>query len=340
LEDPFGEPTDQTSVIRRSLRNPLQSVSRSPVEQIRYNFTVAICVIVKDAEAYLEEWIDFHLLGVKFQNIYIYDNSDLFDLKQWYNNTRGHPVYSKVEVIHFPGNGYQKKQDDYIQSIIYSDCVKRFGVDKNGPQHDYLALIDVDEFLVPQKEEYHEVRQILQDYLVPFGGALTVNWMLFGTSNKTLYAPIPLTKRFQYRDNRTHNVIKSIVKSSDFKAMRNPHAVTLKKDAKVHTTKYPGCLHKEAESTDTGASDYDFPSSVMLLHHYRYTSTKEYLQKRCARGNLSIRYIWCNSDDTLRSDTPPHIQPIPGVVFDDRAWQILTSHVPRYRMFEDWPDLS
>jgi hypothetical protein len=66
---------------------------------------------------------------------------------------------------------------------------------------------------------------------------------------------------------------KSIVKSSDFQAMRNPHSVDLKNGAKVHTTKYPGCIHKEASSPN-GASDHNLPSDVMLLYHYRFTSTK------------------------------------------------------------------
>ena len=77
-----------------------------PTIRTDYNFTTAICAIAKDAEAYLEEWLDFHLVGMGFQNIYLYDNSDAFDLKRWYENTRNHPVYAKVEVIHHPGNSW------------------------------------------------------------------------------------------------------------------------------------------------------------------------------------------------------------------------------------------
>lgn len=180
-----------------SLHLRLRESSSAPVETTittttttAYNFTVAICVMVKDAEAYLEEWLDYHLMGMKFQNIYLYDNSDLFELKQWYENTRSHPVYSNVEVLHYPGNSYIEEEEDYIQSIINADCVKRFGTDKNGPQHDYMAIIDIDEFVVPQQprprpqhpapKTYTEIRAILQDYLVPYGGALVLNWMLFG----------------------------------------------------------------------------------------------------------------------------------------------------------------
>ena len=310
-------------------------------ETKQFNFTVGICTVVKDAEAYLEEWIDFHLAGMKFQQIFLYDNSDAFDLKGWYENTRKHPVYSMVEVIHYPGNSWIEEKEDYIQNIIYSDCVERFGTDPTGPQHEYLALIDIDEYLVLQDypHKYQEIRGVLQDYLVPYGGALIVNWMLFGTSNHTIYAPLPITKRFQFRDNTTHHVVKSIVKSTDFHYMRNPHAAKLRNGALVRTTKYPGAVQNEPTST-TKASDHDRPSGVLLVYHYRYTSTKEYISKRCSRGALSVEYKrWCKDDGhTLETDTPPHIQPRPGDVFDDTAWQFLVATNPRYQVFEDWKD--
>ena len=70
-------------------------------------------------------------------------------------------------------------------------------MDKNDGM-DYLALIDIDEFLVP-RGGYASVHGVINDYLAPYrGGSLTVNWILFGSSNKTVYAPIPVTKRFRH----------------------------------------------------------------------------------------------------------------------------------------------
>jgi len=66
---------------------------------------------------------------------------------------------------------------------------------------DYLALIDIDEFLVT-RGGYASVHGVINDYIAPYrGGSLTVNWILFGSSNKTVYAPIPVTvtKRFRHR---------------------------------------------------------------------------------------------------------------------------------------------
>lgn len=62
------------------------------------------CVIIKNEEAYLDEWIDYHR-AVGFTHFYIYDNSYHFDLQQWAEEQKdyGRPV----TVYHMPGNSKQ-----------------------------------------------------------------------------------------------------------------------------------------------------------------------------------------------------------------------------------------
>jgi hypothetical protein len=310
----------------------------------KYGFTAAICVCIKDAEAYFEEWVDFHL-AMEFSNIYIYDDSPTFELKNWYRNSRNHPIYSRVEITHY-NRTLDEDEDgdddgDTIQSFVYRDCVDRFGL--AGPKHDYFAFIDVDEFLVLKTEKYSGILGVLQDYLVPYGGALTVNWMLVGSANKAVYSPLPVTKRFQYRDNKTTSVIKSIAKASDYVTHRNPHSVAVRysgdNEHNIHTTAYPGALHEEATGP-TGASDGARPSDILLLYHYRYTSMKEYIFKRCVRGDVDRGDIWCSKDRKgIRNDKgPDHIQSFPGSVYDDTAWQFLKARVPKYQMYDEFED--
>ena len=64
-----------------------------------------------------------------------------------------------------------------------------------------------------------------------------MNWMFFGSANKSMYSPVPVTKRFQYRDKVTFGVIKTIVKASDFVGVRTPHSVRVKPPTLVRTTK-------------------------------------------------------------------------------------------------------
>lgn len=103
-----------------------------------HNFTVAICLVVSDGEAYLEEWILYHLLAMEIDAIYIYDNSENYDLRRWFENTRQHPVYNRVEVHHRPGKGNDDGKGRYLQAGAYQDCIEQYGTSTEGPRHDYL----------------------------------------------------------------------------------------------------------------------------------------------------------------------------------------------------------
>ena len=161
---------------------------------------MSYCSIIIDIQA---------LLAMKFSNVYIVDNSKQFELQRWFRNTRSHPIYRRVTVKHNPSP---------FQNEIMNDCIR-----ENKNQHEYIAVMDADEFLVPQSSPYQNIRDVLQDYLVPFGGALCVNWILMGSSNRSVYAPLPVTKRFQYREAAPSGNIKTIVHTADFVSMRNPH---------------------------------------------------------------------------------------------------------------------
>jgi hypothetical protein len=306
-----------------------------------FNFSVSICTITLDDEACMMEWIDYHLLAMEFDRIYIYDNSETFELQRWWRKKRSHPVYSRVNVVHFPGQVINKERGEYAQGMMYNDCFERYGRD-----NDYFALIDTDEFVVPMKfftnTTHSSIHGVLEEYLAPFGGALVVNWMIFGTGNKTRYSPIPTTKRFQFREEEPSGVVKTIAKITDFVRKRTPHSVFVRHPALVRTTKEPGYVHKE-QFEKMGATDADLPGDVLLLYHYRYRSVKEYRIRRCHRGEVNGSFKGCDKKiNELSIDKNDHNNHRPGTVRDDLAWRILTSRVSKYRAWDssEWQDFE
>eukprot|EP00980_Cylindrotheca_fusiformis_P002313 scaffold535_cov65-Cylindrotheca_fusiformis.AAC.15 len=304
-----------------------------------YGFTAAMCLLLKDGEAYLEEWIDYHL-AMGFSSIYIYDDSPTFELQNWYLHTRNHTKYQRVEILHFDGNQFPSTY--HYQPDAYRDCVERFG--RKGPKHDYFAFIDIDEFLVLQTDKYKDFMGVIKDYLAPYGGSLVINWMFVGSANKTVYSPLPVTKRFQYRQPTAHGTIKSIGTTSEYKTHLNPHAIEFRDGVgrkKRHSTAHPGAL-QQAPNTKTWASDNGINSDVVLLYHYRYTSLKEYIYRRCSRGRVqasaSQNYCKENGKELQTTGVRDHQLPSPGIVFDDRPWQFLRSHVPKYAMYDEFDD--
>lgn len=274
--------------------------------------------------------IDYHLTGLEFDQIYVYDNSNDFQLRRWFNSTRQHPEYQHVEVNHYPGG---KTQQD-----AYYKCVNKYG--KNGPRHDYIALIDYDEFIVLQQSRHASIHDLLEEYLHPYGGALAINWLYMGSANRTVYSPIPVTKRFQYSDGGPHGIVKTIVKSSDFVDVHNPHTVELRQNSSIYEPSSPGTL---AVSSPSGASNHNKPGEIALVHHYRFMSDKEFLLRQGWRNSIDGVNRGCDEESSRKinmTGKAKHLHPRTGTVFNDKAWKFLVKKVPKYSIydFNDYKD--
>jgi hypothetical protein len=281
--------------------------SNSKARFNRWSFsteTAAICVIVKEEELYIDEWVDYHL-ALGFDAIYIYDNSDEHEMRQW-----GEEKGCHVTVKHFPGEAQQMK--------AYQDCAESY-----GRNHTWAAFFDADEFLMLKKHEH------VVDFLAKYcpKGAIGINWVVFGTSGRLIYAPLPVTKRFVYREGDTVNPhVKSIVRMRDLSSggPSNPHYVFSKQDK-----------HKTRDTNGRafrGPFNSDGPSDAAVFHHYHKKSRKEYIRKR-TRGN--VFRVNDQKQDELIADAKATINgQANGTVFDDSAWKAMKIFVPKYAAFD------
>lgn len=276
--------------------------------------TAAICAIQKGALRYIDEWIDYNV-AIGFEKIYIYDNSDDFELQRWHNSTTS-IVQQRVEIKHFPGLVRQNE--------AYSLCAKRIQTEKI---HAWIAFFDLDEFLVIRNTaKYPRIMDLLDDLPRHIGG-LAVNWVMFSLNNQTTYESKPVTLRFQKRiHNATDSRVKTIARAEHIKDIVNPHYVRYK-------------WFSFAKSEDTSGNIVKGPwnplltNDVVVLHHYRTKSLEEY-KERCHRGRADLpEEVWksqlpCKSDSEVfdmygRNEN----------VSDDAAWQLLKERVPRYAHF-------
>jgi hypothetical protein len=215
--------------------------------QKQSNHSAALCGFAKDEELYFDEWVDYHL-GLGFESVIVYDNSDEFYLQGWNEKRPGRNIIIK----HLPGT--------YQQRNAYNDFVYNHTQNK----HTWTGFFDVDEFLVLKK--HNHVVTFLHEHCQ--NGSVAINWFIFTMSNQTVYEPLPVTKRFQFRT-EAHINTKVIVKTQDFRGSRNPHSCSVRKGTYQHDTS--GNLI----TTQTGASNHAKPMDVAALHHYRYKSMKE-----------------------------------------------------------------
>ena len=283
--------------------------------------TIAICAIQKGSLSFIDEWIDYNL-AIGFDKIYIYDNSPDFELQEWYE------LQNKtfINVTHFPG--------DVKQKAAYQTCISKIKWEMDEkPKHKWIAFIDLDEFIVLKKHE--TILDLLEDTTKGSDiGGLALNWYMFGFHNQIKYKPVPLTKRFQTREKGTDQHVKVIVRTDvmgNGGGMQNPH--------------YYRYSNHSIATVDTNGKrlvgeepwfNVDGPSDVAVIHHYHTKSLEEYVS-RCGRGRAGQKQYKitdpsCRNEKEILEEWQRGMQ---ESVFDDSAWHILTSRVPKYRFYDD-----
>ena len=229
--------------------------------------SVAICAIFRNEAPYLQEWIAFHqIVGVS--RFYLYNNfseDDYLSVLQ--------PFIDRGEVIlkewpQMPG---------LMQS--YNDCVHTF-----HPSEDWIAFIDIDEFLFsPASETIGEALEVIE----PRGSAVAVNWMLFGASGEESYQEGLVVERFTWRPSADflmplpscgpglhmgNRHVKCVVRTKEFEsAGNNPHYFNTSRGTYTEN-------NEELTPWQPFASLY--PSHRYLrLNHYRTKSREEFVSR-------------------------------------------------------------
>jgi len=153
-------------------------------ENVKFSFglNVAICVIAKQENLYINEFVDYYKdLGIK--KIFIYDNNE-FSGENFKVILDEEISKGFVEIIDFRGiNSPQIK--------AYNDCYIN-----NRKYFDWLAFYDVDEFLYLRN--YSNINEFLSLKKFEKCSSILINWMYYGDNNKILYEQKPLKNRFTH----------------------------------------------------------------------------------------------------------------------------------------------
>lgn len=219
-----NEPIAQESTTKKTRT---KKSTRGP----RYPNQLVVGAIIQNQAPFLKEWLEFHML-VGVERFYLLNNlsTDNFEsvLEPYIES-------GIVKLDHWPVE--IKTQEDF--NNIQCSAYRRI-VDLTAESAKWLALIDVDEFLYPTKEE--KLTDLLEDY-EGFGG-LSVNWQMFGTSNcrgipedKLM---IEMLTRCAEVNNEDNLHVKTISRPELIMRVTNPHfAKYVKHGTQVNEEKIP-----------------------------------------------------------------------------------------------------
>jgi hypothetical protein len=169
---------------------------------------VALVVVAKSEDYYLDEWLDYnHKIG--FDKIIMYQNDWRTDIERPFLEKR---VWDGKSV----------------QLHIYNSFLD------TDTEYDWVAFFDCDEFLVLKK--HNNVKEFIEEY--GKHSVLSFNWYMFGNLGKEIRTSNSLIKEFTKRGEQPNQHVKVMVKRDSgnrFVLPHNCHGPAMDTNGKIFT---------------------------------------------------------------------------------------------------------
>lgn len=214
---------------------------------------MSICLIIRNENKYLREWLTHHLPIA--DHIYIYDNGDKENVSDIIESMS---VSSRHKITVIPYNeGYE-----HIQEQAYNHFLKYY---KN--ETIWAAFTDSDEFIeIDCDKTLHEVLKEMNYY-----NELRMYWTEYGANGRLHYEDEPVQKRFKCMENQRQCrcLYKSFIKVSKVVCMVSHFAAFDRQNNIIYEDKKKNMFH---------------------IDHY-YTKSFEEWKEKMARGSSNPRCL-------------------------------------------------
>ena len=276
-----------------------------PAAAPRY-LSVACCA--RNEGPYLREWLEYHrLVGV--EHFYFYDNGSTDDTRALLE------PYIRAGVV-----DYRLVEGRLMQTSAYQDALLR----ARGQTH-WLALIDLDEFIVPVQHD--TVPAFLQEYEHYHGVA--VNWVNFDCDGHEVrplehdaLVTANYTRTVQDHDGfERDRVYKCIVRPERVAYIMDPHIMYYRR----HVLNAMPCSVTEnfEQTSPVSPSTVRHSAAKIRINHY-YTKSRAEMEAKKQRGSANIQgYATYNSRELYHSPC------FPEGVATARDTLIIDKYLPR-----------
>lgn len=234
---------------------------------------LAICAMFQNEAPWLKEWITYHHKVLGVDHFYLYNNDSTDDfmkiLQPYIDN-------GMVELIDWSSNdpSHWVTEINYlvpwiaVQVNAYKDCLKNRALGKSR----WVALIDIDEFIVPAKgvKSFYETIRSLEK---KGKGSIQMFWRCFGTSDiEALKEGELMVENLVWRSHDDHpwNTL--------FKSIHRPEAVTTLNPHGADKLKKP-------------YRRYTLPREQATIHHYWTRTEQVCLEKRNLSKSLNPEFF-------------------------------------------------
>jgi hypothetical protein len=265
---------------------------------LQFTNFLSIVAITKNEGHNMREWIEYHIL-VGVEKFYIYDNESTdgtLDILRPYIES------GIVDYTYFPGHKQQRP--------AYLDAFQKHGHDTN-----WIAPIDMDEFIVPL--EYETIPQFLKN-LPATATQLCVGWMVYGNSGHENKHEGLVIEAFKYNSGKASNVGKFIAKPRYITDVLGHKGVM----TAGNTVDENGEIIKHTAWYKDRRLKGGFKINKMRISHYQIKSWEEYSLKyeRGAAGSGNYKkytrktYDKLNDNSVLDTTMDKYIQPLKNIL--------------------------
>ena len=248
---------------------------------------LAVVLICKDEEEYVDEWIRYHeLAGVRHFYIYDNDSSDNTATKARAHNRAGTTVI--VHPWRLKANAGQCAVCP--QSAAYTHAVLCY-----GHKHRWMAFIDADEFIVPR--QHGTIIEALER--LDRHSNISLSWSQFGHCGHATKPSEPCAFAYTLRhqpDIQRPDHFKCIIDPTKLSMIYMHYCMTT--DMRQATSNDKGQV--EENKNRTGAAGF-VSGEYLQLNHYRIKSIEE-INAKLQR----IMYGWVMTERAFRINTYTH----------------------------------
>ena len=263
---------------------------------------------MKNEKPYLKEWIEYHRLqGV--EHFYLCDNESTDGSKEYLK-----PYIDKklITYIYQPGINQQLK--------CYQKVVDAYKKDTK-----WLAIIDIDEYLVPLKSK--SMKKFLKDF--DDVSEVSLHWMNYGDNNLFSRSQGLITETFTSHGLNLNHTVKSIVKPDmviDFNSFGANHYV------KVH-----GKSVNEYHKPVSYMLNFNISGDLARVNHYILKSFEEFHHKK-SRGHpegtsINYEYYFYHNDNSIKNDISM-LRFLPKLKKYMKKSPLLDVDIPRVKFLE------
>lgn len=137
-----------------------------------FSYEVSMLSMFRDESRYLKEWIDYHR-HIGIEHFWLYNDHSADD---WEDVLKPYIDEGIVDVISWEEGGD-------IYGYTRQPAIYCHGITRAVGKTKWLAILDIDEFLVPMKEK--SIQECLKIHY-PLASAIYLNWRNFGTGKVTI----------------------------------------------------------------------------------------------------------------------------------------------------------